>query len=294
MMGETDKSTGYELTELARAYYIFEANGFTVDVASTEGGNPPVVIDTDDMREFDYAFLNDSVAQNKVKNTIAVKDIDPSDYEAVYFVGGKGAMWDFPENESIKKIIRTLYEENKVIGAVCHGPAALVNVTLSDGSNLLEGKKVSSFTNEEELLLISDAREIFPFLLQDKLKENGAEFVEGAMYLNQVSVDENIITGQNPWSTWTVAENVVSRLGYTPKAREISSEENAVQVLGTYESNGYSEARTMIKKYCEQNEMSVDRELLAVHGLVAVYQLKLIKFVQLVRLLSYSNRFLDS
>ena len=163
MMGETDKSTGYELTELARAYYIFEANGFTVDVASTEGGNPPVVIDTDDMREFDYAFLNDSVAQNKAKNTIAVKDIDPSDYEAVYFVGGKGAMWDFPENESIKNIIRTLYEENKVIGAVCHGPAALVNVTLSDGSNLLEGKKVSSFTNEEELLLISDAREIFPF-----------------------------------------------------------------------------------------------------------------------------------
>ena len=114
----------------------------------------------------------------------------------------------------------------------------------------------------------------FLFLLQDKLKDNGAEFVEGAMYLNQVSADENIITGQNPWSTWTVAENVVSRLGYTPKAREISSEENAVEVLGTYESNGYSEARKLIKKYCEHNEMSVDRELLAVHGLVAVYQLK--------------------
>ena len=92
VMGASGKTTGYELTELARAYYVFEANGFEVDIASPLGGQPPVVIDGDDMKQFDFAFLNDPVAQNKVSHSIAVADVDPQDYEAVYFVGGKGAM----------------------------------------------------------------------------------------------------------------------------------------------------------------------------------------------------------
>lgn len=91
-MGSTDKSTGYELTELSRAYYVFQANGFEVDIASPLGGEPPVVIDDDDMGKYDFAFLNDSIAQHKVKHTIQVKNINPDVYEAVFFAGGKGAM----------------------------------------------------------------------------------------------------------------------------------------------------------------------------------------------------------
>jgi len=291
-MGTSGKSTGYELTELARAYYVFQANGFEVNIASPLGGQPPVVIDTDDMKDYSYAFLNDSSAQKKVNNTIPVEDIIPEDYEAVYFVGGKGAMFDFPQNKHIQSIVRNHYESGKIIGAVCHGPAALVNVTLNNGQSLLVDKSVSSFTNKEELLLISDAREIFPFLLQDKLVEKGAEFNEGTMYLNNVTRDGNLVTGQNPWSTWAVAESIIEQLGYEPKSREITAEENAVQVLKVYETEGYYQAKLVVSDYCSQNETSVDRELLAVHSLLSAYRLKLGKSVNLIRLLKYSNTYL--
>ena len=176
IMGDTDKSTGYELTELARAYYVFKANGFEVDIASPLGGKPPVVIDDDDMGVFDFAFLNDTEAQQKANNTRAIHEVNPEEYDAIFFAGGKGAMFDFPENKAIQAIVRDYYESNKVVGAVCHGPAALVNVTLNNGRPLLENKTVSGFTNAEELLLISDAKAIFPFLLQDKMIAQGANF----------------------------------------------------------------------------------------------------------------------
>lgn len=249
-MGTSGKSTGYELTELSRAYYVFKANGFEVDVASPKGGEPPVVIDDEDMGEYDFAFLNDSIAQNKVKNSIPVAEINPENYEAVFFAGGKGAMFDFHENKKIQLIIRSLYQSNKVIGAVCHGPAALVNVTLYDNSSLIKNKKISSFTNKEELLLISDAKTIFPFLLQEELEKNGAKFNEGKMYLEQVSHDNNLITGQNPWSTWLVAETMIKQLGYTPKHREITGEENAIKVLNTFEKEGKNEAKKLIDQIC--------------------------------------------
>lgn len=291
-MGSSGKSTGYELTELSRAYYVFQANGFQVDVASPKGGKPPVVIDDGDMKDFDYAFLNDATAQAKVTHSIPMKDVDPKEYEAVYFVGGKGAMFDFPDNEHIQSLVKSYYESGKVVGAVCHGPAALVNVTLSDGSPLLANRTVSSFTNEEELLLIPDAAEIFPFLLQDKLTENGAQFNEGFMYLNRVSKDGNLVTGQNPWSTWAVAETIIEQMGYTPKERTITTEENTISVLGMFEAEGYSKAKMTIDQFCTMDTMSIDRELLAVHSIVAAMQFDLLKAVNLIRLLSYSNGYL--
>ncbi len=292
MMGSSDKTTGYELTELSRAYYVFQANGFEVDVASPKGGTPPVVIDDGDMKDIDYAFLNDSIAQTKVNHSIAMKDVIPENYEAVYFVGGKGAMFDFPENKHIQSLIRGYLESGKVVGAVCHGPAALVNVTLSNGSPLLANREVSSFTNEEELLLIPDAAEIFPFLLQDKLTEKGARFNEGAMYLNKVSKDGNLVTGQNPWSTWAVAESVIEQLGYSPKKRIITTEENSISILGVFEAEGYSKAKAVIDEFCAQDTMSIDREILAIHSIVAAMQFDLLRTVNLIRLLSYSNGYL--
>ncbi len=289
IMGTTDKSTGYELTELSRAYYVFKANGFEVDIASPLGGEPPVVIDDEDMGAYDYAFLNDSVAQNKVRHSIPVQEIDPMEYEAVFFAGGKGAMFDFPENKAIQSIVRELHQSNKVVGAVCHGPAALVNVMLDSGRPLLENKTVSSFTNEEELLLIADAKTIFPFLLQDKLVEQGAHFNEGAMYLEHISQDNKIVTGQNPWSTWKMAETMISALGHTPKHRIITAEENAVSVLKVYEEKGKQKAKEMIARMAADEDKPLARQLLAVHGVVAIMRGDIGRFFNLVSLTSYAK-----
>ncbi|WP_299677295.1 type 1 glutamine amidotransferase domain-containing protein [uncultured Dokdonia sp.] len=289
-MGTSGKATGYELTELARAYYVFEANGFEVDIASPLGGKPPVIIDDDDMGAYDYAFLNDSIAQYKTSHTIAVEDINPNEYEAVFFAGGKGAMFDFPNNKTIQTIVRTYYQSNKVVGAVCHGPAALVNVVLDNNRPLLENKTISGFTNEEELLLIPDAETIFPFLLQDKLTAQGAQVSEGMMYLEKISHDANLITGQNPWSTWGLAETMIKQLGYTPKYREITAEENAVQVVSIYHEQGTQKAKEMIKKMIITEHKKVNRVLIAAHSIVAVMKGDVGQFYDMIRLVSYTKK----
>jgi putative intracellular protease/amidase len=288
IMGTSGKSTGYELTELARAYYVFKANGFDVDIASPLGGKPPVVLD-DDMGIFDYAFLNDSIAQSKTNNSLMLKDVKPEIYEAVYFVGGKGAMFDFPNNRFIQALILDFHKNNKVIGAVCHGPAAFVNITLDDGQSFLKNKQVSSFTNKEELLLIPNAASVFPFLLQDKLISQGAVFNEGIMYLEKISHDNNLITGQNPWSVWAMAEAMVKQIGYTPKHRVITAEENAVKVLFASETKGKKDAKALIKKIIEENKQSVSRSLLIDHCAVSVIQGDLKKSYDLLRLASYAK-----
>ena len=280
-MGE-DKDTGYEHTELARAYWVFVANGFDVDIASPKGGTPPVVMDGEDMGAYDYAFLNDEAIQRQVANSIPLKDINPDDYEAVYFVGGKGTMFDFPDNPDVQRIARTLYQNDKVVSAVCHGPAALVNVKLDNGEMLIANKQISGFTNEEELTLIPDAEEIFPFLLEDKLVARGARFQPGATYLEKVTQDGKLITGQNPWSVWTLAEKVVAELGYQPKARERTPEEHAVELLMTYESQGLAAASAELK----QKPQAYQRILIIMHGILALMQFEIGKGLDIFSLAS--------
>ncbi|WP_222984209.1 type 1 glutamine amidotransferase domain-containing protein [Flagellimonas meishanensis] len=289
-MGNSGKKTGYELTELSRAYYVFQANGFEVDIASPKGGEPQVIIDDEDMGKYDFAFLNDSTAQRKAKNTVPVDRIVPSGYEAVFFVGGKGAMFDFPENKAIQHIVRELYQADKVVGAVCHGPAALVNVTLDNGQHLLQNKTVSAFTNEEELLLIPEAAEVFPFLLQDKLIAQGVQFNEGAMYLEQISHEKNLVTGQNPWSTWKMAETMVQEMGYTPKYRKLTPEENAVEVLNTYEASGSQKAKALIDTMYRDKHVELERILIAKHSLIAGMQGDIRRFFALIGLTSHAKK----
>ncbi|MEM7298397.1 MAG: type 1 glutamine amidotransferase domain-containing protein [Bacteroidota bacterium] len=290
MMGSSGKPTGYELTELSRAYYVFEANGFEVDVASPLGGDPPVVIDNEDMGPFDYAFLNDPIASKKRKNTIPINQIDPEAYDAVYFVGGKGAMYDFPENRYIQNIVRSHYQSDKVVGAVCHGPAALVNVSLDNGQSIVDGKNISSFTNKEELFLIPDAATIFPFLLQEELERKGAQFSDGIMYLENVSHDGNLITGQNPWSTWTLAEKMIVQLGYTPKPRNKTPDELAIKVLMVYEKDGVKNAKQTIDVFYSSEVEELNRTLLAMHAIVGTMQGRIGKTASLIRLLSYAKK----
>ncbi|CAL2084929.1 Type 1 glutamine amidotransferase domain-containing protein [Tenacibaculum sp. 190524A05c] len=286
MIEKNQKKTGYELTELSRAYYVFQANGFEVDIASPKGGKPPVVIDDEDMGLYDYAFLNDKEAQYKSENTIPLDQINSSDYAAVYIVGGKGAMFDFPNHKKLQSLIKSLYQSDKVVGAVCHGPAALINVKLDNGDYLLKNKNVSSFTSKEELFLIPEAKTVFPFLLQEELSSKGAKFNEGTMYLEQVSHDDNLITGQNPWSTWKVAETMIAQMGYTPKYRKITKDELAINVLSKYNSHGKNEAKKLIGKITKESN-TVNRTLIAQHAVIAAMKGEISTFYDLVTLVSF-------
>lgn len=265
ILGDTGRLTGYELTELARAYWVFKVNGFEVDIASTAGGEPYALLDDEDMAEYDYAFLNDAIAQFKAKNTLNLSEVNADNYQAVYFVGGKGAMFDFPNNQIISNLVTSFAAQNKVIAAVCHGPAALINVKTENGEWLVSNKKVSAFTNSEELLLISNAEIIFPFLLQTKLQERGANFIAGSDYLEQVSISEKLITGQNPWSVWRTAEETVRLLGYEPLVRTITPEENSVALLKTFSKAGLDVAEETLRN----NEHKYDGRLILMHAFVS-------------------------
>ena len=274
-------SAGLELTELARAYYTFRANGFAVEIASPQGGRPPVRLD-DELVDADHAFMNDAEAQQLLANTIPFADVDSARYAAVYFVGGKGAMFDFPGDTHVGRIVSSIHERGGVIGAVCHGPAALLAVRVQGGRGLLEGRRVTGFTNREELFLISHARAVFPFLLQDALTQAGATFVEGPMYLDNTIVDGRLITGQNPWSTWSVAEAMVRSLGYEPVRRDATSEELAVRVLDAYHRQGLTAAVRL------RGELpQADKRILLMHAVVAAMEGRLRAAYQLQRLVAH-------
>ena len=287
-LGDTGQKTGYEFTELVRPYYVFSANGFAVDIASPLGGEPPAVMDKDDMGPFEYAFLNDDAAMEKLRNSIPLKNVVADHYEGIFFAGGKGAMFDFPGNPAIRELVVALHENGGVIGAVCHGPAALVDITLDSGSSFLDGRRISSFTNEEELFLIPDAEQIFPFLLETRLRDNGAVFEKGPLYLNQVSADNRLISGQNPWSSWNVTEAMVGALGYAPAPRTITEAEKTVEMLLAYESKGHGAASEALQIFLQQTKgdgEAIDRRLLAMHAIVAAMMGELKKALDIVRLL---------
>lgn len=173
-----------------------------------------------------------------------------------------------------------MYQDNKVVSAVCHGPAALVNVKLDNGQMLLANKQVSGFTNEEELFLIPDANQVFPFLLEDKLKAQGANFNAGANYLEQVSQDGKLVTGQNPWSVWTMAEMVIAEMGYEPKPRAKTPEEHSVALLMLYDEKGQEAALQAIAKQPD----AYQQILILMHGIMALMQFDLGKGFDLLML----------
>lgn len=270
-------SAGFELTELSRAYYTFLANGFEVEIASPRGGRPPVNID-EELTEVDFAFLNDPVAQALVNTTLRLRDADPSRYQAVYLVGGKGTMLDFPDHAPLQTLIAQVYDAGGVVGAVCHGPAGLLNVKLADGSALLADKRIAGFSNAEELFLIKDARRVFPFLLEDALAAS-ATYESGPMYLDHTIIDGRLVTGQNPWSTWSVAEGMVRALGYTPVPRQATLEEKAVAVVSAYHRDGFDSARETLARLGR-----VDKRTLLVHAFIAGRQGRLSHAFDLQRL----------
>ena len=210
-LGNTGKKTGFWLPELTHPYYEFTKAGYAVDVASIEGGMAP--LDSKAFEEADeqhQVFLNDATLMAKVIRSIPLAEVNPNDYQVIMFAGGSGPMWDFPDNKDISRISSAIYENQGIVSAVCHGNAALINIRLSDGKLLIADKRVAAFTNEEEDSL--GTTEIVPFLLQDKLIEQGAVHVYGKAWEENVVVEGRLITGQNPASAKKAAQSIITLL----------------------------------------------------------------------------------
>ncbi|WP_019029236.1 type 1 glutamine amidotransferase domain-containing protein [Colwellia piezophila] len=210
--GLEEKSAGYEFDEFSKAYLVFKANGISVDVASPKGGK--VEADKYDAKAtYNAKTLADKTIMAKLAHTLATGDVDASKYNGIFIVGGKGAMFDLPKDKALQTLVADIYQQLGTVAAVCHGPAALVDVKLNDGSYLVANKKINGFTNVEEQLFGKKWLEKFDFMLEDKLIERGAKFQSSDIMLSHVAIDGRLITGQNPSSTVGVANALVHSLG---------------------------------------------------------------------------------
>ena len=199
---------GYEFDEFSKAYAVFKANNIAVDIASPKGG--AVVADKyDPEKSYNVSVLADKAIMAKLDNTLKTSALKASDYDGVFVVGGKGAMFDLPKDTALQGLIADIYQQQGVVAAVCHGPAALIDVKLSDGSYLVADKAVNGFTNAEEKLFGKKWLNDYEFLLEDKLIERGAKFQSSNIMLPHLATDERLITGQNPTSTVDVAVALV-------------------------------------------------------------------------------------
>lgn len=206
-LGDTGKSTGWYLSEAAHPWKVFTGAGHDLTWVSPQGGHAPMDgRDLDDETNVEFlAEFGDQGPQTVTPDAVAAGDFD-----AIFYVGGHGTMWDFPDNRELQSIASAIYQADGVVAAVCHGPAALVNIELADGSKLIAGKNVAGFTNSEESA--QELTDVVPFLLEDALKEAGAAHQAGADFEAQVVVDERLVTGQNPPSATGTATAVVAAL----------------------------------------------------------------------------------
>lgn len=208
-LGDTGKSTGYFLSEVTHPWSVL-GESYDIDVVSPLGGRPPV--DGFDLSDpINQKFWDDREWQDKMSSTMTPDEVNPEDYVAIFYAGGHGAMWDFPDNEKLASIAAQIYENGGIVSAVCHGPAGLLNIKLSDGSLLVDSRNVDSFTNDEEEA--NGTADVVPFLLQTALTERWAKFECGAPFTDHVVVDGRLITGQNPMSALSVGKAILSALG---------------------------------------------------------------------------------
>lgn len=232
---------GFEMDELTQAYAVFAGNGLQVDIASPSGGS--IVADKyNPAKPYNSSFLADPKAVAKLNNSRAITSIGNEKYAAVFIIGGKGAMFDLPVNANLKTILAETYQAGGVIGAVCHGPAVLMNVPLKDGASLLEGRSVTGFSNEEEALFGKGWAPSFPVLLESGLRGSGAKFSEAPMMLNHVVTDGRLVTGQNPYSTAAAAEAVIKAMGRPLAPRQPWADERSITLLSQMLSDDKAKA----------------------------------------------------
>jgi len=207
--GSTGQKTGWYLSEVSHIYYPLHNAGYHIDFASPQGGLAPLDESSRDLKDPDnLRLIENSKVMEQLINTLAINDVDPSKYQIIHFAGGHGAMWDFHNSDGINRVAAGIYDNGGIVSAVCHGPAALVNVKLSNGKYLVDGKDVSAFTDAEETE--AGLADVVPFLLESKLRERGAKMHPAANWQDHSSVSERLVTGQNPQSGHSVGSKIVA------------------------------------------------------------------------------------
>jgi putative intracellular protease/amidase len=212
-LGNTGKKTGFWLEEFAAPYYAFKDAGADVTLVSPLGGQPPLDPKSDELGSQTDAtrrFKADAAAQAALASTGKLSDVSGDGFDALFYPGGHGPLWDLAEDPVSIKLIESMSNSGKIVSAVCHAPGALRHVKAADGSPLVKGKKVTGFTNtEEDAAQLTD---IVPFLVEDMLVNNGGEYSKGADWAPYVVVDGKLITGQNPASSELAAQAVLRQL----------------------------------------------------------------------------------
>jgi putative intracellular protease/amidase len=212
-LGNTGRKTGFWLEELAAPYYAFKEAGATVVLASPAGGQPPLDPKSNEpafQTELTRRFESDAAASAQLAATVRLDSVSQDDFDAVFYPGGHGPLWDLAEDAGSIALIESFIAANKPVALVCHAPGVLRHVKNPDGSPLVEGKQVTGFTNSEEAAV--ELTDIVPFLVEDELKAKGAIFKRGEDWAPYVLVDGLLVTGQNPGSSAAAAEALLQEL----------------------------------------------------------------------------------
>lgn len=213
-LGETGEKTGFWAEEFAAPYYTLADAGLEVTVASITGGEAPLdprsLGERGDNPDAVERMLDDEEVQAALKDTASIKDIEAIEYDGVFLAGGHGTMWDFAESDALARRIARIWTSGGAVAAVCHGPAGLLNVRVNGGAALVDGKKLTAFTDSEEDAV--GLREAVPFLLESRLRALGGQFKGEEDFQPHVVVDGRLVTGQNPASSSDAAARLVEVL----------------------------------------------------------------------------------
>jgi putative intracellular protease/amidase len=212
-LGDTGKKTGFWLEEFAAPYYTLRDAGAEVALASPKGGQPPLDPKSDlpeSQTKMTKRFRADADAQAQLANAKKLADVSAGDFDAVFYPGGHGPMWDMPDNATSIALIEAFVKADKPVCAVCHAPVALINVRSKNGEYLVKGKRVTGFSNAEEEAVVLTS--VVPFLLEDRLKERGGVYSSAPNWTPHVEVDGKLVTGQNPASSEPAAEALLRLL----------------------------------------------------------------------------------
>ncbi|MPR32245.1 type 1 glutamine amidotransferase domain-containing protein [Salmonirosea aquatica] len=207
-----NNKTGLWLSELTHFYHVLARRNIVMDLASPQGGVIPIderSLDLDD--EQNKLYYDHEAFRQRLENSLKPSVLNPNDYRLIYFTGGHGALWDFPENTELQALTRNIYENGGTIAAVAHGVSALLNVRLSDGTLLIHEKYLTGFSNMEEKLssMVSEV----PFSLEDRLRQSGAHYTKALLPFSQyIELDDRLITGQNPSSAGKIATKLMEEL----------------------------------------------------------------------------------
>jgi putative intracellular protease/amidase len=212
-LGDTGKKTGFWLEEFAAPYYVLKDAGVKLTLASPKGGQPPLdpSSDTPEAQTADTArFKADPAAQDALASTVLLSSVKAADFDAVFYPGGHGPLWDLAEDPQSIALIEAMVADGKPVAVVCHAPAVLRHVKTAEGSPWVEGKRVTGFSNSEERAV--QLTEVVPFLVQDMLVEQGGRYSCGPDWQPHVLTDGQLITGQNPASSAPAAQALLARI----------------------------------------------------------------------------------